>query len=150
MTLPALTSLEEARHWLRDRIEVGATCPCCTQFAKVYRRKLTPATVRVLAQAYRTVGLGEFHLPTLRGIYGGDVAKARYWGLLEPAERSSYWSLTAHGSNFLHGTVAIPTYAEVFDGRCLGLTGPNRSVSDVVGDAFDLSALLHTPGTLLP
>ena len=33
-------TLGEARDWLRERIEDGEECPCCRQFAKVYRRRL--------------------------------------------------------------------------------------------------------------
>ena len=35
-------TLDEAKAWLRDQVDDGAHCPCCGQFAKVYKRRIHP------------------------------------------------------------------------------------------------------------
>ena len=62
-------SLGDAREWLRERVEHGARCPCCTQFAKVYERKLNSRMARQLITFWWE---DWFHVPVveLRDILG--------------------------------------------------------------------------------
>ena len=49
-------TLGGARDWLRDRVEKGAKCPCCGQFAKVYRRTITSGMARALFMIWHEGG----------------------------------------------------------------------------------------------
>ena len=48
-----LTTLAEARAWVRDHWLNGVSCPCCDQRAQVYRRPIYTAMVRHLLTLYR-------------------------------------------------------------------------------------------------
>ena len=33
-------TLTEAKQWLKERLDEGTRCPCCNQYAKIYKRKI--------------------------------------------------------------------------------------------------------------
>lgn len=142
-----------ARAWLRDRVEDGARCPCCTQFAKVYYRKVNASMVRGLVAIYgqRNHDDGFAHLPTLGlGHLGGEAARMSYWNLVEEEPvvredggRAGWWRITVLGVDWLHSRTAVPTYARIYDGRLLALTGEPCWVADAVREKFDLTELMR-------
>jgi len=146
--------LGEARDWLRDRVEDGASCPCCRQFAKVYKRKINHSAVRGLVAIYaqrNNENGGYAHLPSLGlGRLGGEAARLSYWGLIEEERveredggRAGWWRITPQGIDWLHSRIAVPTYARIYDGRLLGLTGAPWRVKDAVKEHFDLRDLME-------
>ncbi len=140
-----------ARDWLRERaLGGGAHCPCCRQFAKVYRRKLTSATGATLVRMYREARQGFVHVPSLGNRRPAEESKARYWGLVESrgdyredgAKWSGYWRLTDTGVGFVCRRYRVPAYALIYDGRCLGLEGDPVGIDDVLGNRFDYRELM--------
>ena len=149
-------TLTEARAWLRDRVEDGSTCPLCTQFAKVYYRKINHGMVRGLVALYRqrdNGNSGYAHLPTLGlGQLGGQMSRLTYWGLIQEERRerddgghAGWWRITEEGIDFLRGRTSVPEYARIYDGRLLGLTGDPCSVTDAIKGHFDLRELMEGP-----
>jgi hypothetical protein len=152
------STLGEARDWLRERVEHGERCPCCTQFAKVYRRALPSATARAMIALHRHSAPGEFVFlpPLLDAMHGtpalgGYATLGHFWGLLEqqPGEREDgswrvgWWRLTPNGRAYVIGALpAVPKYARIYDGRCLGLDGPPWSITDALGSKFDYRELM--------
>lgn len=150
---PDTALLGEAREWLRDEAQTGpgASCPCCTQHTKVYRRSLNAAMTFGLIRAYRQVGLQVFHMPTVLNHIAGDHAKLRYWGLIEEQPvrrddggRAGWWKVTDLGEAFVRGTVKVFKYALIFDGRLLRLddTGGYVTVVEALGEKFDWAELM--------
>lgn len=145
-------TLAQAREELRARVTDGAVCPCCTQYAKVYRRKITSQVARVLIAMHRDAGTGWVHLPTLIERKGADEAKARYWGLIEASEddvredgspRVGWWRLTPAGEAFVLDRLRVPKYAHIYDGRCLSLDDTETvSIRDALGTRFDYRDLM--------
>ncbi len=104
----ATATLAEAKDWLRLRGRKGAYCPCCNQYAKVYKRVLGSQMARWLIWLVRTWEQGQLSekngnalarrygekaTPPLRTwawidvkqspVRGGDYAKLLHWGLVE-------------------------------------------------------------------
>lgn len=148
--MPNELTLGEARQWLRDRSNEGARCPCCTQFAKVYRRKINSGMARSLIEMYRIAGTGWVHVPTQIGARSREEGKLAYWSLvMESAEprddggRAGWWSVTPLGREFVLGQRRQPKYALVFDGRCLTHDWSETvSIHDALGDKFDYDELM--------
>jgi hypothetical protein len=144
------TPLGEAREWLRERADDGASCPCCTQFAKVYRRKIHATMARELILVYRHAGLGVFDLPPLVP-NSGDLPKTRFWGLLarvdgvreDGSRRVGLWRVTDAGQQFVLMRLAVPKYARIYDGRCLGLVGAPVTIRDCLGSRFNYDELMR-------
>lgn len=148
------TPLLEVREWLRYNLEDGTHCPACTQYAKVYRRKLTAVAAVGMIAMHRDGGDrdGWIHLPTLLPTKsGGDEAKAQHWGLIEPmpdverddgSRHTGWWRLTSHGARFVSRIDRIPKYARIYDGECLNLEGNLISIQDCLGTRFNYDDLM--------
>lgn len=148
-------TIGEAREWLETVMyDDGDECPCCTQFVKVYRRKISALGAASLCLIAREHGTEWVDLPAVAGRLhrragGGDEAKLRYWGLIEPqpgalpaSTRTGIWRLTQDGIAFARGQLAVQKYARVFNGFCLDLVGPKILVTDALGEHFDYRELM--------
>lgn len=149
-------SLSGAQDWLRERVESGASCPCCTQYAKVYRRRLTSVGARTMIRMWRESEGGWVHVPTLLknqlpGIahQGGYATLGQHWQLIaeSPEEREDggrvgWWRLTRLGESFVHCETTISKYVRIYDGRCLSLSGSPVSIVDALGTKFDYGELM--------
>jgi hypothetical protein len=144
--------LHEARDVLRELVDDGCACPCCTQFAKVYRRPIHAAMAVDLIRCYRYAGQAWFLLTDVVGKRGtGDVTKLRYWGLMQQAEgkredgskRIGVWRITPAGVAWLNAHTAVPRWARVYDSRCLGLIGDPVTIRDALGARFNYDELMR-------
>lgn len=146
-------TLKEARDALRELAEVGHTCPCCKQFAKIYRRKVNSAQVQAAIALWRAAGREFAHLPSLDKRFagnGGDISKLRYWGLVEEERtlrpdggRAGIWRMTHRGELFVRGIIMVKKYAHIYDGRCLKLSGELVDVRECLGEKFDYAELMY-------
>lgn len=146
-------TLGEARDELRELVDEGAQCPCCTQRAKVYPRKIHATMAMSLVVLVRDSQPGEWvHLPTkFHRRAAADVPKLAYWGLLEEEKvrrpdggRAGYWRVTELGRAFATRQTNLPRIARVYDGRCLGLVDDEMvSIVDCLSDRFDYDELMR-------
>jgi hypothetical protein len=149
------TTLEEAKQWLRDHVEDGAKCPCCTRLAKVYHRHINSSMARDMIAMYVTHGTDWAYLPAVRkGTSSRDnreEPKLRYWGLVEEEKvrrpdggRAGWWRITEKGEAFLLDQITVPRKMRVFDKRSLGpLAGTEQvSIRDCLGDHFNYEDLM--------
>jgi hypothetical protein len=152
------TPLGDVRDWLRTRIDDGERCPCCTQYAKVYRRSLPNATARVMIALHRAGAEPDAYLflptilDTMKGTphQGGYGTLGQHWGLLEqqPGERDDgsnrvgWWRLTLLGRAYVRDEVTVPRYAHIYNGRCLRLSGEPWSIRNALGRRFYYNELM--------
>lgn len=161
-TVPAEMQLGDARDWLRERVDEGAGCPCCGQYAKVYRRAMTATTARTMIAMYRVeryrLNPNAFaHVPTLLRTYARDVAHqggyatlAQHWGLIEEERRvredggrAGWWRLTPAGFAFVRDTLRVPKYVRLYDGRVLSHDDDEGvGIRDVLGKRFNYNDLM--------
>jgi hypothetical protein len=146
-------SLKDARDELRNRVEHGHECPCCKQYAKVYKRTIYATIARALIVMYREGGTSEcVHIPSLFARKAAaDVPKLRHWGLIEEERavredggRAGYWRVTGKGEQFVLNHVTVPRNARVYDNRVLSFTGRHVSIVDCLGTAFDYRELMSS------
>jgi len=156
---PDSTPLGEARQWLRDRVEEGAPCPCCKQFAKLYKRKIYSAMARMLITLYRLQcrSTERWHHVSDIGLkagclyIGGDFAKLIYWGLIEqrPKEEddgdkrtSGYWRITADGIDFVLCKTTAMEYVRIYNGEQFDMYGREVDIEHCLGKKFKYSELM--------
>jgi hypothetical protein len=147
---PTKVTLEEAKEWLRDRLKKGERCPCCTQFAKIYRRKLNSQMARGLIVFYQESRFGWVHLHAMfteAKEAGGSGGRAvmRYWGVIEahPTEAGSY-RMTDLGRAFVEGSCRIPKYALLYDNRLLKLDDSETvDIREALGEHFNYAELMR-------
>lgn len=149
-------TLADARVLLRDLADDGHACPVCTQNVKVYRRPMTAVAARALVLLWREHGFDFGHMPTLVARrmpdvsgQGGYVVLSQHWGLIESEQSvredggsAGMWRVTPRGLAWINGRFTVRRYARIYNGRCLGLVGPGVTVQEVLGEKFDLAALL--------
>lgn len=145
-----VSTVGQARSWVKARLREGTTCPVCDQHAQTYRRKITRPMVEALVAMARAGALtGWKHMPTVVGAKRADEAKLAYWGLLEEERtlrddggRAGYWRITTDGHAFLKGDLKVPKYALVYNGKCVGHDGDMVTAETCLGHKFDLAELL--------
>lgn len=165
----ANASLEEAKVWLRERFGKGATCPCCNQFVKLYKRSFNYSMAVVLLlmeRYYRRVGVSAeewLHVPSYiteavayhpRGavaIRGGDWAKMKYWGLIEEkpetrddgSPRAGFWRMTPLGRQFATRATTVPSHVYVYNGELFQkIVEDQITIDDALGTNFNYSEIM--------
>ncbi len=164
--------LAEAVRWVMRHRDDGVECPCCGQFAKVYRRKLNSAMARGVLFLYEldTRKPGEWWHVAEEVAKRDDLAhiqrsrewpKAKYWGLIEEKDeeredggKAGWWRITAAGKEFARGNGRQPRHALVYNACVLGLDAlETTDIRRALGDKFDYSELMariHPPPPLPP
>lgn len=156
--------LAQAVRWVLEHRQDGVTCPCCGQFAKVYRRKLSSTMAYALIlidRHFRKVPGGWLHVPSYltknvpdkcgATYRGGDWAKMAYWGLIEEKDEpredgckhAGWWSITDLGQQFVRNQVRIPSHVLLYDQRLLSLDRTTMiGIKDALGDRFNYDELM--------
>jgi hypothetical protein len=157
---PITGTLEEAKEWLRKRVDKGASCPCCTQFAKVYKRKLNSSMARglLVLLRYATAHPDEdLHIPSIfreeKVCSSNDGALLRHWGLIQACSgvrsdgstRIGFYRLTQLGREFALDRVSVPMYAILYSERLLRLSKEQTSIRDALGNKFNYQELMSVP-----
>jgi hypothetical protein len=147
-------TLEAAKSELREKLGKGARCPCCSQFAKIYKRRITSRQARGIIVIYRKAGTNWAHVPTLSPVLFGDsaeVSKLRYWKLIEESSevrddggRAGWWRITALGACYVNDRITVPKYACIYDSRLLKLEGELVGIRDALGKKFNYYELMGT------
>ena len=129
-----------------DRINEEATCPCCDQFAKIYRRKINSGIAATLVKLYNRFAMNWTHLATWD--HSREASKAEYWGLIENQPsgvggKSPMWRLTSAGLDFVRNRSRVAKYAAIYDGTLLGLDDTETvSIEDALGTRFNYNDLM--------
>lgn len=163
---PRTASLASAKLYLQAKLEQGTVCPCCSQYAKVYRRKINSgmavALMVILRRTKRMMPYeGWLHIPDdfkdsgeLVGVLKNrDYPKLRYWGLLEAFEGanldsdtpcSGKWRLTNKGVAFCMGEVRVPKYVFIYNGIALARAQVETvGIKDALGEKFSYEELMR-------
>jgi len=144
----------------------AASCPCCGQFAKVYKRHITGAMACALIQIYRYYWKNAWttewlHVPEYlaaqkmpakvkAGWHGGDWSKLRFWQLIEPKDderadgspRVGFYRITDLGRDFVERKMEVPKYVFLYAKTPLGLALPYITIEDALGASFSYSSLM--------
>jgi len=146
-------TLQDARAWLREQRSDGVRCPCCNQFAKIYKRPINAGIASAMIRMYRVGKTNWIHKPTvLKGVGAAarDESIARYWGLIEEeievkrddGGRAGWWRITPKGEQWILGQILVPKYAYIYDARLLEVDGPPTSIRTALGLKFDYEELM--------
>jgi len=151
---------------VRDRFfwQVNAgkqvVCPCCDGLAQRYKRSIGSTMAVLLIRTYHaTNGGGWIHIQSRTDARGGDYAKLRYWGLVEPrgdqqddGNSSGFWRITDLGIAFVERRVKVFRYIYLYQGVYRGYDPDPRAVVSIdqsLGKKFrydDLMAESAEPG----
>lgn len=165
---PNEATLEEAKAWLRKRVDKGAHCPCCNKPVRVFTYKFHTTMARVLLLVYRVAEEmkpegGWFHIQKELEKRGYDhpqdlvYSKLRYWKLIESetgrtggGPGKGVWRITERGRQFAEGKILIERTARIYDKKALpsGQAQEQVSIHDALGDRFNYDDMMsgeHPP-----
>lgn len=155
-------TLEEARQWLRERVYVGAHCPCCKQLARVTRFRINGGMAMLLMKMKyweddpkfmdRWINVNQEFKKIQVNINAYNFYKLKHWGvvesklLMEDADEGSgsgYWRLTELGRRFCLKQESIATHVFYYNDTLIKRSEDSRvMVQDVLGTKFSYSGLM--------
>lgn len=149
---PQLTTVQVAADWVRSNVQGGgASCPCCGQIARVYRRRLYSTMAYALILIHKTPSEGGWvHVPSVLNGHGaiasgGDVPKLVHWGLLEasPKGRGRY-RVTKRGQDFIECRIVVPATVLLFDGARLDYDESEMlTITEALGPRYKYDELMQ-------
>jgi hypothetical protein len=145
------------------KLDDGALCPCCGQYAKRYRRKLSALMARWLIALVRLSPKGEwvhahdvFTALGKRGSNASDYCYLERWGMIEPAPpdavpvrpelkpgRSGHWRPTAVGRNFVAGALQVSSVVVMYGSRLEGFEGSLVTIQQALAKKFVYEELMR-------
>lgn len=150
-------TIEQAKQFLRENMTNGTICPCCNNYVKMYKRKLTSTMVFCLIQFKKHVDrngndfqkyitiLDRLKLtPTQRA----DWQKLVYFKLIEPETnerghvRSGYYRMTEIGMKFVNHKITIPEYVNVYNSKVFGYSETQINISQAIKNKFNYLELM--------
>ncbi len=160
---PSDGSLFEAKKYLEDNILAGTPCPCCFQYVKMYRRKITTVMARTLI---RLVVLNRdkpdqeyFHVRDIvKGISStgtNDFSKMLHWKLIKPQPQeknddeikgrtSGMWKITEKGIRFAMNDMSLPKIVFIFNKKVYGFSQDKINIVTALTQKFDYDELMQS------
>jgi hypothetical protein len=154
-------SLGEARALLRrGLVSGGVECPCCQQFAKVYKRKLSSSMAYALILIYRYFSVARpdeyVHVPQLlngHGVVarGGDWSKLGFWNMIEEhpdsrrddgCKHTGEWRLTDYGRQFAAAVATAPKHLYFYNGQLIAKSSEATFIREALGNRFHYDELM--------
>lgn len=152
-------TLAAARACVIKDAEASGTprCPCCSQIAKVYKRRLHSgmASRLILLSKLSTTEEPWVSVNTLyrgtRSISPKDFPYFRFWGFIEKNQdklpkgggrRNSLWRITDEGRDFVKGERLAHAYAKIYDNNVLSFSDEQVSIREALGTDFDYDQLM--------
>lgn len=90
-------------------------CPTCGQNTMIYRHNIRKSLLKALTNLFYRFRREGATLKEL-GQYGGDFAKLRFWGIVEPVGKAE-WRITEKGIAFIFGAISLPKYVWIYDNK---------------------------------
>jgi len=135
----------------------GIECPCCGQYAKVYRRKLNSGMAEWLLWLVKQSRVASWVDIRDSSVRGGDYGKLTHWGLIQhmanvdPAKRGSgFWRPTDKGIAFAERRVSVPSHVFLYNNQVIGFSDSPCSIVDALGKKFDYTMLMQNKTELDP
>ena len=160
-------TLQEAKDEMYKTLDnEGATCPCCKQFVKSYRRKVTSAMAYALIIIHKNNprdkyvdGVAQpnsFHLQDeairlkLNSRIVADFAKLRFWGLIvqlkgvrdDGSSRNGKYYITDKGIKFINKQKMIVKYMHVYNNKSYKSSGKIVGIIDCLGSKFNYNEIM--------
>ena len=150
--MKSFEDMSEAKEYLKDNWYTGVDCPCCGQFVKRYKRKLTTSmAVGLISLFNQSSGMGEeVHIKKIKGVNGGEFAQLKRWGLVSDSfnndtskRTSGMWTITDKGKQFVLGFIRVPMYCETYNGKTLSFSNESTDIRQALGNRFNYKEMME-------
>lgn len=152
--LTEFRSLRQAKHEINAA--KGSVCPCCGQYVKVYRRKITSAMAYGLIVLYKQRKQQWTHIETffknedVPASIRGDFPKLRFWDLIEKRRgdtddgnpNNGYYRLTEYGVAFVQGKELAAKYVTIQNNQLLNVGDELVDIKHCLDERFNYKELM--------
>lgn len=148
-------TLATARAELHSKLNDGVRCPCCDQFAKRYKRKLSSSMAAGLIWIVgRHASVGDWiDVPATAPKWlvktAGDFSKLAHWDFIRARPNddtkkrcSGQWQPTIHGRDFAKGLVSAAKHIYIYNNEITGFSEERVTIREALGDRFDYAELM--------
>jgi len=150
-------TIEQVKQFLRENMTNGTICPCCNNYVKMYKRKLTSSMVFCLIHFKKHVDRNgnEFQnyiniLDRLKltPMQRADWQKLVYFKLIQAETtqrghaRSGYYRLTDLGIKFVNHQSLVPEYVKVYNSKVFGYSETQINISQAIKNKFNYLELM--------
>lgn len=148
------------------RLEKGAICPTCGQFARIYRKRRVTGSMAfgliliyhyslTLEDSFSFIKVDDVfnHNPKVRSVtqVTGEFPKLRHWSLIKKndglrddgSSRTNLYRITEPGIRFVLDQVMITKYATIYNDTPLEFWGPQVTIRDCLGKKFNYRELME-------
>lgn len=147
-----MDTIDEAKKHLRENWEKGTPCPCCGQFVKLYRRKLTSGMAVALIRLYRLTKLDHdeyVHITKLGHLNGGEFAQLVRWSLIQEMPNdndvkrtSGNWRITRDGILFVKGELSVASHVYTYNGKTIKFSKTSTDIHEALGNKFNYKEIM--------
>ena len=151
-----METIKEAKQFLRENWKEGVVCPCCTQFVKLYKRKLNSGMAFALIHIYNHKIGGwimirdYFRENNIRD--NNDWTRLGIWGLIEErkgkpehgGKTMGEWKITEKGKKFVTNQLRVPSHLFFFDNQSYGFSDTTTNITESLGNNFNYEELMST------
>lgn len=143
------TTLGEAWDYLRNNIDKGVKCPCCTQRVAENPCTITYTMAQGLLKLYKKPRVA-IHIKEL-GIStsGGAFAQLSKWGLIASEKNydktkrtSGEWYITDKGERFVRGEIRVPKKIYIFNNKVRRESNELIDFRQAMRNQFDYSEVI--------
>lgn len=144
-------TVAQARTWLRTRIKTGVSCPCCDQYARLYRRKLNATMAYALIWMCRQDN-GWIDMPKRAPrivIATNQLGTLALWEVIEQRantdlarKHSGFWRPTERGRAFANNTLQLPTHVYLYNNKVQAWSETRGTIVDALGKQFSYRELM--------
>jgi hypothetical protein len=147
------TTIKEAKEWLIKNAQEGAVCPCCSQYVKIYKRKLNSGMARTLVWIVRSTDSYEWIEVAKKApkyvLRSNEHGKLAHWGLVEQqpstsakAKNSGIWRATPDGIEFVYKKIDVPSHVFLYNNKVLRFSDTRTTIEEALGKNFDYQELM--------
>jgi hypothetical protein len=151
-TFGNIAKLQSALAYRAANSKGGTQCTCCGQHVQVYRRRIYKRMAKVLLWLVNEFERSGDWVVLKDGplFRGGDNAKLAYWGLVQTRPKrevehnkrnSGEWMPTGLGIKFARSKIRIPEHAFIYNGKVVGFSHAQVSISECLEGDFNLEDL---------
>lgn len=147
--------LKDAQSEMVKKLKAGTECPCCGQFAKMYKLTISAGMARALIWICQQSGPERAWVAVEEKgprwlLRSRSHAKLRHWNLLERRENlstkkrhSGIYRPSIEGQLFVEGKLRVFKNRWLYNNKCRGADGEQISIEDCLGEPFDFSKLME-------
>lgn len=132
--------------------EKGFTCPCCSQYVRLYKRSFNSNMGLALTFLYKSNGFVHLEDEMAKNGYKrcGDASYLVWYGFVEKlplkrednSKRNGYYKITGRGIMFMEGKITAKEKFLMYNNKCEGFDGKDITIQEALGTKFSFQKLM--------